>query len=403
MSQRDEDASGTVGSWLMGQVVRLRRSEMRTWIPKPLRRLGYKLLPQRDLKDRMWRARYEDIVANAEENPQQTSVKIGIITDPMYRYGYYEAACMELGAPYELVDIMGADWMERVEGCGCDAFVVWPSPVNSVVKRMYDDRLKVLVQDLNQTLFPCYEALWLYESKWRVRDWLQAHDVPQPRTRVFFDRDRALGFVRSASYPLMFKTDLGSSAAGVEVVRGPDRAEELVDLCFGEGYLPDRHDRRDRSWGYVLFQDYIKDAREWRMVRIGDSFFGHRKVRRGQFHSGTREVAWERPPDRLLDLCRDVTDEGGFRSMNLDVLVTPEGDDLVHEMHAVFGSKHREQMLIDGRPGRFSWDDVAREWEFEEGRFCRNNSCNRRIRTVLRQVGAPLEVERETVGQEGGI
>ena len=157
-------------SWLVEQVVRLRRSWARTWIPKPLRRLGYRMLPQRDLKRRTWKARYEDIIANATENPPQTSAKIGIITDPMYRYGYYEAACMELGVPYELVDITGADWMERVEAADCDAFVVWPSPVNSVVKRMYDDRLQVLSRGMGETLFPRYEAVWLYESKHRVRD-----------------------------------------------------------------------------------------------------------------------------------------------------------------------------------------------------------------------------------------
>ena len=126
------------------------------------------------------------------------------------------------------------------------------------------------------------------------------------------------------------------------------------------------------------------------MVRVGDSFFGHRKVREGQFHSGTREVAWERPPDRLLDLCRRVTDKGGFRSMNLDVLVSPDGDALVHEMHPVFGSKNPEQMLIDGEPGRFTWDESTRTWVLEQGRFCQNNCCNLRIHELLAQMGRPL-------------
>ena len=201
---------------------------------------------------------------------------------------------------------------------------------------------------------------------------------------MFFDREKAQSFVRNAEYPLIFKTDLGSSASGVEVLRGVDEAEELVELCFSsQGYLPHRHDERDRSWGSVLLQDYIEDAREWRMVRVGDSFFGHRKVRQGQFHSGTREVAWERPPDRLLDLCRRVTDQGGFRSMNLDVLVTPDGEDLVHEMHPVFGSKHSEQMLIDGRPGRFVRHEATGEWVYQEGRYCQNNCCELRMNTVL--------------------
>jgi hypothetical protein len=54
-------------------------------------------------------------------------------------------------------------------------------------------------------------------------------------------------------------------------------------------------DPRDRQWGSVLFQQYIPDAREWRMIRIGDSFFGYEKIKVGEFHSGSHKWSYSRP------------------------------------------------------------------------------------------------------------
>ncbi|MGD2174235.1 MAG: hypothetical protein PVJ27_02440 [Candidatus Brocadiaceae bacterium] len=380
-----------LGSWLLGLVVRLRRSEARKVIPKPLRRLGYRLLPQRRLRDRMTKAEYEEKITAVVPAPQSTDVKIGIITDPLRRHGNYEAACLELGVPYELVDISGADWMEQVQSAGCDAFVVWPSHITTVTKAMFDERLRVLAEDMGRMLFPSYGALWLYESKRRIRDWFVVHGVPHPETWVFFDAEKAMDFLAGTDYPLIFKTDLGSSASGVEVVRTKGEAARIVEKCFGNGYLAHRHDCRDRQWGQALFQKYVRNAREWRTARVGDSYFANQKVRRGEFHSGSREVLYCRPPDRILDFCREIADKGPFLSVNIDVLETEDGELLANEFHAVWGSKQPDLTIVDGEPGRFRYEERTRRWKFEPGKYCRHTLCNLRVRTVLELLGKPLD------------
>jgi len=378
------------GSVLVRLAVAVRRSRWRAWIPRWARSAGYALLPGRELDRRSWRADYERLMNGTTRVPIRTDVKLGIIRDVAYKHGHYEAACRELGVPYELVDITGSDWTGQIEGCDCRAFLVWPVNLNSVRKRMYDERLRILTEEMGKFLFPSYEALWLYESKRRTADWLKVNGLPHPETHVFFDRERALSFLADAELPLVFKTDLGSTASGVHILRDRKRARRLVKKCFGKGYLGRRHDRRDRDWGYVLLQQYVPDATEWRMVCMGDSYFGHRKLRRGDFHSGSREVGWVRPPDRLLDFVRAVTDCGPFLSMNVDVLERPDGEYLVNELHPVFGSKNPEQMILDGRPGRFVHVAEQKTWRFEEGDFCRNVLCNERVKTVLRLLGRPL-------------
>jgi hypothetical protein len=137
-----------------------------------------------------------------------------------------------------------------------------------------------------------------------------------------------------------------------------------------------------------LFQEYIPDAIEWRIERIGNSFFGHQKVKKGDFHSGTKLMRWERPPRRLLEFCRDITEIGSFMSMDLDIFETKDGKYLVSELQAVFGVKGPPtEMYIDGKPGRFVFDKYSNSWQFEEGYFCQNACCNLRVYALLELLG----------------
>ena len=61
----------------------------------------------------------------------------------------------------------------------------------------------------------------------------------------------------------------------------------LIYKAFRRGIVPRGHNPMDRQWGYVYLQEYLKDAEEWRMIRIGESYFGYRKEKVGDFHSGS--------------------------------------------------------------------------------------------------------------------
>ena len=62
-----------------------------------------------------------------------------------------------------------------------------------------------------------------------------------------------------------------------------------------------------------------------------------------------------------------------FAEMGVDVFETLEGEYLVNEIQAIFGSYLPYQMKIDGRPGRFVYSD-EKGFVFEEGEFNRLNS-----------------------------
>lgn len=356
-------------------------------VPKPVRQFAHRISGGIRSDAGLWRAEYEKVLNSAKRVPRKHDLKIGVIRDIMLKHSYYEAACLELGVPYEALDILESDWMQRVAGSGCDAFVARPYVLDRIGKSAYDVRLRIMEEDMGLTLFPSAKSLWLYESKWRNAEWLAANGVPQPRTRIFFEREEAENFFESADLPVVFKTDVGSESLGVVVVKSRHQGIRLIKKCFGRGYLAERQEPRDRQWGYVIFQDYVPAVREWRVVRIGNSFFGHRKGIKDGFFSGSKIIEYDDPPRELLDFCRLFLDKGSFDNMAVDVLEDDNGNYCVIEMHAYFGCNHPDVMEVNGRPGRYLFQPGKDAYEFEEGHFNRNASCNLRLEWFIHKLG----------------
>lgn len=323
----------------------------------------------------------------AKEKPDYVprhSVQIGIIADHKLTHKYPIAACFDLGVDYRLIDITASDWIEKVKACPCEMFLVHPSIDLRPWRQMYDERLKILTETLNKRIFPSYPSLWLYESKHRMHYWLKTNGFSAPRSWVFYRCSEALEFCRCAEIPIVYKSDLGSGASGVKIFRNREPLIAFVKRYFKTGFRRRGNDPRDREWGGLLLQEYISDAREWRMIRIGDSFFGYEKVKIGDFHSGSHAWRYGRPSDELLNLLKCITDRGDFKSMDLDVFQTTDGRLLVNELQAVFGMGNPYEMcVIDDQAGRMLWDAERKTWVFEPGSFCQNYMWNLRLQYIL--------------------
>ncbi|HUS46395.1 MAG TPA: hypothetical protein VM219_10300 [Phycisphaerae bacterium] len=371
-----------------------RAKRFRQAFPKPLRRLVLRLIPRENFQRELWDI--DDQYADAEEvstYPPKVDVTLGIVKEFAHAHRWYVGACRDLGVPYKLLDISGPDWINVIQNSGCDAFLVRPSAHLTIWKQMYDERLRVMAQELGKIIYPTYEELWIYESKRRMHYWLEANKVPHPRTWVFYDRLQALDFCRTVELPIVFKADLGAGASGVKIFRNRLALRRFVNRCFKKGMVRCDGDPRDRQWGCVLLQEYLADAAEWRMVRIGDSYFGYEKGKLGDFHSGSHIRVWRDPPERLLNFTRNVTRLGGFTSMALDIFEVGGRDYLVNELQAMFGTSIDVQMRVGGKPGRYVCDDETVTWHFEEGDFSRNGCCDLRVRALLKTLGYTVGVQ----------
>lgn len=328
----------------------------------------------------------------AEEFPQQLNAangikEVGILRDPFYGHEPYMAACRELGVGYRVVDIFASNWIDLVNDSGCDAFLVWPGESIQEWKRLYDDRLRFMVEHMGKRLFPDVTATWIYGSKERQLSWLELNGFPHSASWVFYDELEALKFVRGRDvFPIVAKMDIGAVSSGVQILKSRRDAERYVKEAFRRGIVGYYADRQARQWRHVLLQEYLPNAKEWRVHRLGDSFFGFGKVKKGGFHSGSGETHWVVPPKGALDLAWAITERGGFKSMAVDIFETVDGRFLVNELQCVYGQHGSVQLVKDGKSGRLLHESDG-TWRFEAGEFAVNHGCNLRVQEAIKLTG----------------
>lgn len=371
-------------------------------LPRPLRYGLQKLVSLDALKMRM-RARQSPLasVTAGDDDRLGGGIRLGILANRASYHFNYVAACQEIGVPFRVLDLAASNWQQRIAGARCDLYLAWPDATLTHWAKMYKDRCRLLESQFGLPIYPGPLERWFYEDKIRLADWLQAAGLPHPRTWVFFDAVEATAFARDCPLPIVFKLPFGAGASGVRIVHSRRQLKAVIRQSFGRGHVPSGHERRDRQRGSVLFQEYLPELREWRMVRIGDSYFGHPKGRSGQFHSGSGKVEWDLPGRPLLDLLHQVTESSGMRSMSMDVFELPDGRLLINELQTVFGASVAvHQLKKEGQPGRMRRGDDAL-WTFEAGDFARNACANARVLDALDLLAASRSSARGGIRAPG--
>ncbi len=311
---------------------------------------------------------------------------------------------------YRIVNIALSSWFEDIQSSSFDWILTKPSNISSQYKQLYDERLEIL-HNLNYKIFPTYTEVKIYENKRYLSYWLKANDVPHPKSFVFYSKKEAKSFVKKQKLPIVGKINIGASGRGVKIFKEESFALNYIDDCFSKGiraftgpnlskgnkfkrfitaiknpkYLVSRlkiyHTvANDLQKGFVFFQEYIKHDFEWRVVRIGESYFAHQKMVHNEKASGTLIKGYINPPLSLLDFVKEITDKHNFKSQAVDVF-EKDGSYLVNEIQCIFGQSDPYQMLVNNKPGRFVFEN--NQWIFEEGMFNTNKSYDLRLETII--------------------
>jgi glutathione synthase/RimK-type ligase-like ATP-grasp enzyme len=316
---------------------------------------------------------------------------------------------------YEVVDISKQDWLDNVKGRSFVCLLTRPPGNISYFKQLYEERVYILHKVLGYKIYPRFEEILIHENKRFLSYWLDANDIPHPKTWVFYHKDEALRFLESCSFPIVAKTSIGASGSGIRILRNRQSLKSYLGRAFSSSGIIRQWGPNLRAGGisqrlatrlknipaavkffrqkrasritdpqkmHIILQEYVKCDFEWRVVRIGESYFAHKKLRRtGELISGTSRVSWDGPSDRLLDFVKGVCDRGEFLSQAVDIFEDEGGRFLVNEMHCFFGSKNPHQMILNGKPGRYVL--VNSQWKFEEGVFNTHNSFDLRLNHVI--------------------
>ena len=87
---------------------------------------------------------------------------------------------------YRVVDLTSAGWYEDILKLPADCLLPKPGGLTSRFKKLYDERLSILVRDKHLRSFPSLEEVLIHENKVYQSYWLKASDRPHPVTHVFY-------------------------------------------------------------------------------------------------------------------------------------------------------------------------------------------------------------------------
>lgn len=310
----------------------------------------------------------------------------------------YCDACKELGVEYVILDLLCVNWIEVIKKSNVNGILVRVKGNIQEQKSLFDERLSIINDDLGIPIYPSKKELFLYENKRMYEYWLTAHNFPHPPTYIYYTKKDALYHIKKSKLPIVFKTNGGASSSGVRIIRNKFFAKRYIQKVFG--LFDPRLSMGKVYWGrkwifpvprfgmsqkhYVIMQDFIPIKWEWRIIKIGNSYFGHQKLLKGEFASGSGKVGWVEPPKHLLFMVKELCEKGKFDSMAMDVLESLDGKYYINEIQSLFGSFLPYQMKINGIPGRFIYN--GNDFVFEKGEFNQKGSNLLRVEDFIKKI-----------------
>lgn len=325
---------------------------------------------------------------------------------------YWEKACIKLNQDFNIIDLTRADWLQKINEVRYDGFLTCPSGRESLYKNLYDERIYIINKVLHKFCYPSFDEIKIHENKKFLSYWLSAKNLPHPITKVFYNKSEALSFINDCELPIVAKFNIGASGKGVKIFHNKINLQKYIKEAFDKGikqnwgpnfrmgnfksrlkkvllnpsHIKNRIQVYKKSFnevqkGFIIFQEFIPHEFEWRIVRIGESFFGHKKIKTGEKASGTKGINYELPNEQQLTFVKNLCEKYDFNSMAVDAFEDSNGNLLINELQTIFGHVQSYICEKDGKPGRLIYNNDG--WKFEEGMFNTNLSYDLRLKNAL--------------------
>lgn len=284
------------------------------------------------------------------------------------------------GIEPQVLDFKQSDTIEQIRDC---AGAMWhwfhlPDDKQSAPKI-----LDAIEFGMRLPVFPNKQTRWHYDEKVAQHYFFDAINAPTIKTWVFWEKQKAVEFVETAQFPLVFKLSVGAGSANVLKLESRSEALRLVDIMFTDGFAPytinEFEQKLDdsfphfyrrlkdsanyllkRYWpaapqkpphwyyliqkNYIYFQEFVPDNRyDIRVTVIGKRAFGFvRHNRDGDFRaSGSGRIDYNHDliPEKSLQIAQKISKERDFQSMAYDFLITQNEGLVLSEISYCYQNK----------------------------------------------------------------
>ena len=251
---------------------------------------------------------------------------------------------------------------------------------------------------MNIKCFPNIETWWHFDDKIRQYYLLRNHKFPMIESFIFWDEKSANNWIKTASYPVVFKLKSGAGSENVILVKDKIHAKTVTSMMFGEGAklgrVPDKSNIRfqhfslkkelrriarigkrtlqnvdiDSYWhtekNYIYFQKFLPSNEfDTRVTVIGNRAFAYRRfTRNNDFRaSGSGKINYDRDSidHRMLEMAFKISAKLNFQSMAYDFILNSNKEPEICEISYTFVDK-----FVYNCPGY--WDSNL---EWHEGHY----------------------------------
>ena len=315
--------------------------------------------------------------------------KKGSFTDRWIAY------CQSKGIDYKLVDCYQSDIIAQLQDC--DA-LMWHFSQNSPKDFLFAKQLIFSVEAAGKKLFPDFHTAWHFDDKLGQKYLLEAIKAPLVPTWVFYDKQVALNWAKTANFPKVFKLRGGAGSQNVRLVHSQKEAKHLIRKALGRGFpvydplgslierwrkyrlgagnakdllkglmrfiIPPPYARaKGREKGYVYFQEFIPNNEfDVRIVIIGEKALGEKRfVRKNDFRaSGSGLFSYEGIDPKTVKIAFDISKQLKTQCLAFDFIYDKFYNPLIVEISYGFGVEG-----IGKVPGYWDQDLIWHEGKFD--------------------------------------
>lgn len=267
--------------------------------------------------------------------------------------------CKQNGVPYKIVDCYDSNIIDQVQDC---KGLMWHWAHYDYKAQVFARQLTYSLEMMGKKVFPDSQTCWHYDDKVGQKYLLEAIGAPLVPSHVFYDKEQALEWAVSTTYPKVFKLRGGAGSINVKLVESFSTAKKLIKKAFTNGFkstsrfhlFKDRlwHFKRDKNLqsffnisrgigrliiptrtekflpvekNYVYFQDYIpNNDHDIRIIVIGKRAFAiKRMIRSDDFRaSGSGNILYDQNqiPEICVQLAFKVTKSVNAQSIAYDFI-----------------------------------------------------------------------------------
>jgi hypothetical protein len=252
------------------------------------------------------------------------------------------------------------DFWERISGL--DLFIYQWEHYDGP-KQIAQAIIPVIEYQMKIPCFPNWATSWHFDDKVKQYYLLKQHGFPVIDSSIFWEKDEALRWIKSARMPIVFKLKRGAGSNNVILVRNESDAKRLISKMFGKGIKSGRisdksslqfkystpYKRFRRFMGdilrkvkgeyvplywqfdknYVLFQKFLpNNLFDTRVSIIGQRAFAFRRFnRKNDFRaSGSGNINYDANKIDMhsIEIAFKISEKLNFQSMSYDFLINED-------------------------------------------------------------------------------